>query len=63
MAEIVILGVSRTVKTPVSIYLARKGWLVANIPIVLGIEPPEELFTIPPNGFSVLPLLPTILPS
>ena len=48
-AEIVILGVSRTVKTPVSIYLAHKGWLVANIPIVLGIEPPEELFRIPPN--------------
>ena len=48
-AEIVILGVSRTVKTPVSIYLAHKGWLVANIPIVLGIEPPEELFKIPPK--------------
>jgi len=48
-AEIVILGVSRTVKTPVSIYLAHKGWLVANIPIVLGIEPPERLFGIPPD--------------
>jgi len=49
MAEIVILGVSRTVKTPVSVYLAHKGWLVANIPIVLGVEPPEELFRIPPK--------------
>ncbi len=48
-AEIVILGVSRTVKTPVSIYLAHKGWLVANIPLVFGIEPPEELFRIPPE--------------
>jgi regulator of PEP synthase PpsR (kinase-PPPase family) len=48
-AEIVILGVSRTVKTPVSVYLAHKGWLVANVPIVLGIEPPEELFRIPPE--------------
>jgi regulator of PEP synthase PpsR (kinase-PPPase family) len=48
-AEIVILGVSRTVKTPVSIYLAHKGWLVANIPIVLGMEPPEELSCIPPE--------------
>jgi hypothetical protein len=48
-AEIVILGVSRTVKTPVSIYLAHKGWLVANVPLVLGIEPPEELFRIPPE--------------
>jgi hypothetical protein len=48
-AEIVILGVSRTVKTPVSVYLAHKGWLVANVPIVVGIEPPEALFTISPN--------------
>ena len=48
-AEIIILGVSRTVKTPVSVYLAHKGWLVANIPIVLGIEPPEELIRIPPQ--------------
>ncbi len=48
-AEIVILGVSRTVKTPVSIYLAHKGWLVANIPIVFGMEPPGDLFMIPPE--------------
>jgi regulator of PEP synthase PpsR (kinase-PPPase family) len=48
-AEIVILGVSRTVKTPVSIYLAHKGWLVANIPIVLGIEPPGKIFVVPPE--------------
>lgn len=48
-AEIVLLGVSRTFKTPLSIYLAFKGWLVANVPIVLGIEPPEELFLIPPH--------------
>lgn len=48
-AEIVLLGVSRTFKTPLSIYLAFKGWLVANVPIVLGIEPPEELFSLPPQ--------------
>lgn len=48
LAEIVLVGVSRTFKTPVSIYLAFKGWLVANVPIVAGIEPPSELFTIPP---------------
>lgn len=46
-AEIVILGVSRTFKTPVSIYLAYKGWLVANIPIVLGMDPPDQLFKLP----------------
>ncbi|MBN2481690.1 MAG: kinase/pyrophosphorylase [Bacteroidales bacterium] len=46
-AEIVILGVSRTFKTPVSIYLAHKGWMVANIPIILGMNLPEQLFKLP----------------
>lgn len=46
-AEIVLLGVSRTFKTPLSIYFAFKGWLVANVPIVYGIDPPEEIFKIP----------------
>jgi len=39
-AEIVLLGVSRTFKTPISIYLAFKGWFVANVPIVMGQEFP-----------------------
>jgi len=39
-AEIVLLGVSRTFKTPLSIYLAFKGWFVANVPILLGQEIP-----------------------
>lgn len=43
-ADIVLLGVSRTTKTPLSIYLAKEGWKVVNIPIVLDIPPPEELF-------------------
>lgn len=43
-AEIVLTGVSRTSKTPLAIYLAYQGWRVANVPIVLGVEPPEELF-------------------
>lgn len=41
--EIVLLGVSRTFKTPLSIYLAFKGWRVANVPIILNIDPPEIL--------------------
>ncbi len=48
-AEIVLVGVSRTFKTPLSIFFAFKGWFVANIPIVNGIAPPEELFQIPPE--------------
>ncbi len=43
-ADIVLLGVSRTTKTPLSIYLAKEGWKVANVPIVLNIPPPQELF-------------------
>lgn len=46
-AEIVLLGVSRTSKTPLSIYLAYRGWRVANVPIILGIEPPHQLFELP----------------
>lgn len=46
-AEIVLVGVSRTSKTPLSIYLAYRGWRVANVPIILGVDPPEELFDLP----------------
>ncbi len=48
-ADIVILGVSRTFKTPLSIYLATKGWFVANIPVVLDIPLPESVYTIEPG--------------
>ncbi len=48
-AEIVLVGVSRTFKTPLSIYLAFKGWFVANIPIVYDVAPPPLLFKIPPE--------------
>ncbi|RMI13919.1 MAG: kinase/pyrophosphorylase [Calditrichaeota bacterium] len=48
-AEIVLIGVSRTFKTPLSIYLAYKGWFVANVPIVLGVQPPAILFELPPE--------------
>ncbi|MEI7499456.1 MAG: pyruvate, water dikinase regulatory protein [Bacteroidota bacterium] len=46
-AEIVLVGVSRTFKTPLSIYLAFKGWFVANYPIVMGIELPGSLSKMP----------------
>lgn len=45
-ADIVLVGVSRTSKTPLSIYLAHRGWKVANVPLVNGIAPPPELFEI-----------------
>jgi len=43
-ADIVVVGVSRTSKTPTSLYLANRGYKTANVPIVPGIEPPQELF-------------------
>lgn len=45
-ADIVLVGASRTSKTPLSIYLATKGYLVANVPLVEGIDPPKILFAI-----------------
>jgi regulator of PEP synthase PpsR (kinase-PPPase family) len=42
-ADIVLVGVSRVGKTPISLYLASLGWKVANVPLVGG-EPPPELF-------------------
>ena len=47
-AEIVLVGVSRTFKTPLSIYLALKGWFVANVPLILNIQPPTELLEVEP---------------
>jgi regulator of PEP synthase PpsR (kinase-PPPase family) len=46
-AEIVLVGVSRTFKTPLSIFLAYKGWFVANYPVVIGAELPESLSGMP----------------
>jgi [pyruvate, water dikinase]-phosphate phosphotransferase / [pyruvate, water dikinase] kinase len=47
-ADIVLVGVSRTSKTPLSIYLGYLGYKAANVPIVAEIEPPPELFEIDP---------------
>lgn len=48
-ADIVLVGVSRTSKTPLSQYLAHKRLKVANVPLVPEVEPPEELFKISPK--------------
>lgn len=42
-ADLVLVGVSRSSKTPLSIFLSMRGWRVANIPIVLGVPPPAQL--------------------
>ena len=45
-ADIVLAGVSRTSKTPTSIYLANRGYKVANIPLVVESPPPPTLFSL-----------------
>lgn len=45
-ADVVIIGVSRTSKTPLSMYLAHKNVKVANIPLVPEVPVPEELYEI-----------------
>jgi [pyruvate, water dikinase]-phosphate phosphotransferase / [pyruvate, water dikinase] kinase len=44
-ADIIILGISRTSKTPTSIYLAQRGYKTANVPLVPGVQPPQVLFS------------------
>src|SRR6201986_3013190 len=48
-ADVVLVGVSRTSKTPLSMYLGYLGHKTANVPVVKGIEPPSALFTIDPT--------------
>ena len=49
-AEIILVGVSRTSKTPTGIYLANRGFKTANFPIVPGIPIPQELEKTTPNN-------------
>ncbi len=48
-ADIVLLGVSRTFKTPLSVYMAHRGWRVANVPIILNIPVPDIVYRLPPE--------------
>jgi regulator of PEP synthase PpsR (kinase-PPPase family) len=48
-ADIVILGISRTSKTPLSMYMAHKNIKVANVPLVPEVDVPKEIFKLDPN--------------
>lgn len=48
-AEIVLIGVSRSSKTPIAMYLAFKGFKAANVPLVPGVPAPKELFDLDPR--------------
>jgi hypothetical protein len=60
-ADIVVVGLSRTSKTPTSFYLAQEGYKVANVPIVPGIPLPEELFEIDQRKIACLNIDPEVL--
>lgn len=57
-ADVVLIGVSRTSKTPVSLYLAQRVYKVANVPLVPEMPPPPELFRIPAEKIVGLTLSP-----
>lgn len=60
-ADIVLTGVSRTSKTPLSVFLAYKGYKVANVPLVLDHTPPRELFEVDPRRVFALTIEPASL--
>lgn len=62
-ADIVLIGVSRTSKTPLSQYLAHQRLKVANVPLVPEVEPPAELFEIDPKKCFALIISPEKLNS
>ena len=61
LADIVLVGVSRTSKTPLSLFLSNKGWKVANIPLVYNIPPPENLFQVDQKKIVALTIQPDYL--
>lgn len=60
-ADLVLIGVSRTSKTPVCMYLAHKKIKAANMPLVPEVAPPEELFQIPARKIVGLTIRPQLL--
>lgn len=48
-ADIILVGISRTSKTPLSMYLGHQGWKVANIPIIRGYEIPDVVKSLDPR--------------
>lgn len=46
-AEVVLVGISRAMKTPTMLYLAYRGWFAANVPLAPGLDPPQSLLDLP----------------
>lgn len=62
-ADLILIGVSRTSKTPLSMYLAYRGIKVANVPLVPQVKVSDQLFKIPRNRIVGLTIRPDVLGS
>ena len=60
-ADIVLLGVSRSSKTPLSIYLSQQGYKVANVPLDPSTEPPAQIFDVDRTRLFGLMITPEVL--
>ena len=60
-ADIVVVGVSRTSKTPVCAYLAQRGYKAANLPLVLDVEPPPQVNELDARRVFGLTISPAVL--
>lgn len=60
-ADIVLLGVSRSSKTPTSIYLAQQGYKVSNVPLDPSTEPPSQIFEVDSTRIFGLMTTPDVL--
>lgn len=60
-ADLILLGISRTSKTPLSVFLAHKGYKVANYPLVPEVKAPDVMFELPGSKFIGLTMKPETL--
>ncbi len=61
LADVILIGVSRTSKTPLSVYLSQHGLKVVNIPLVMGTKLPEQLFEVDQRKIFALTIAPDAL--
>ncbi len=60
-AEVVLVGVSRTMKTPTTLFLAYRGWFAANVPIIEDVALPQALARVPSERVFCLMMAPARL--
>jgi [pyruvate, water dikinase]-phosphate phosphotransferase / [pyruvate, water dikinase] kinase len=60
-ADVVLVGVSRTSKTPTCMYLAQQGHKAGNVSLAMGVEPPAQLLALPASKVAALVIDPSQL--